>query len=42
MYDDFVQLYARSGTMYMPTLVVASGMRPDRSMPYRRADWFAS
>ncbi len=24
MYDDFVQLYARSGTMYVPTLVVAS------------------
>jgi Tol biopolymer transport system component len=24
MYDDFVQLYARSGTMYVPTLLVAS------------------
>jgi imidazolonepropionase-like amidohydrolase/Tol biopolymer transport system component len=24
MYDDFVQLYARAGTMYVPTLVVAS------------------
>jgi hypothetical protein len=24
MYDDFVQLYARSGTMYVPTLVVAA------------------
>ncbi len=24
MYDDVVQLYARSGTMYVPTLVVAS------------------
>ena len=24
MYDDFVQLYARLGTMYVPTLVVAS------------------
>ena len=24
MYDDFVQLYARSGTMYTPTLVVAA------------------
>ena len=24
MYDDFVQMYARSGTMYVPTLVVAS------------------
>jgi len=24
MYDDFVHLYARSGTMYVPTLVVAS------------------
>ena len=24
VYDDFVQLYARSGTMYTPTLVVAS------------------
>jgi hypothetical protein len=24
MYDDFIQLYARSGTMYVPTLVVAA------------------
>lgn len=26
LYDDFVQLYARSGTMYTPTLVVAAPM----------------
>ena len=26
VYDDFVQLYARSGTMYTPTLVVAAPM----------------